>query len=68
LVTHAKNYLANRTTNERLSKARGPAGKEEEGGEDGLENTDMSSSIMTMSDFEESQVMESGIDGQELMK
>ena len=29
--------------------------------------TDMSSSIMTMSDFEESQVMESGVDGQDLM-
>ena len=54
LLTHAKNYLANRTTNERLSKARSPKVKEENDEGDEVDNTDVSSSIMTMSDFEES--------------
>lgn len=52
LQTHCQNYMANRTTNERFSRRRPTRGPNDTG-------TDLSSSVMSMSDFDNSDIMES---------
>jgi len=67
LLTHCKNYMANRTTNERFGRRnkakRGAKSSQGEG-------SSMTSSIMSMSDFDDSDLMESVLDEnkEQLMK
>jgi hypothetical protein len=55
LYTHIKNYMANRTTNERYSrKVKAPRKTTDE--------TSITSSVMSLSDFDEDSVRQSMID------
>lgn len=54
LVTHFKNYCANRTTNERFSRLNTKKNVRRSTGSKGTGGSEMSSSIMSFSDFEDS--------------
>lgn len=56
LWTHCKNYMANRTTNERFSRRKKSKRSAQADG------SSQSSSVMSMSDFEDSDLMESVLD------
>ena len=55
LYTHIKNYMANRTTNERYSRKMKPQRKAQD-------ETSITSSVMSLSDFDEDSVRQSMID------
>ena len=54
LYTHIKNYMANRTTNERYSRKKQPKKT--------ANDTSITSSVMSLSDFDEDSVRQSMID------
>ena len=63
LLTHCKNYMANRTTNERFTRRR-TSGKRKGSNPNSGTNTEtptQTSSILTMSDFDDSSLLESSV-------
>ena len=56
LWTHCRNYCANRTTNERFARRRKTRRSESDS------NSSLTSSVMSMSDFDDSELMESVLD------
>lgn len=57
LYTHVKNYLANRTTSERLASNRRGKQRSQSQASSNTDTSNLSSSVMSYSDFEESKSM-----------